>query len=129
MYQKNCEVDILVVKRIIEKMIDLYDMNDYVHIIEGDAIETIPKFEKDNPHLLFSLAYLDFDLYEPTIKALRFIKNRIVSGGLIAFDQALTNSWKGEGIALVEFLDKNFSDYDMEIIPFSREPTIILVRR
>jgi hypothetical protein len=73
-------------KRIIEKMIDLYDMNDYVHIIEGDAIETIPKFEKDNPHLLFSLAYLDFDLYEPTIKALRFIKNRIVSGGLIAFD-------------------------------------------
>ena len=58
-----------------------------------------------------------------------FIKNRIVSGGLIAFDQALTNSWKGEGIALVEFLDKNFSDYDMEIIPFSREPTIILVRR
>ena len=37
-----------------------------VELIKGDACTTIPKYIKDNPHLIVSFLYLDFDIYSPT---------------------------------------------------------------
>src|SRR5690606_33187710 len=37
-----------------------------VQLIKGDAAKTIPEFVEKNPHVLVSLLFLDFDLYEPT---------------------------------------------------------------
>ena len=45
-------------------------------LIKGDANKTIPKFLNDNPHLLVSLAILDFDIYKPTKTALKFLKKK-----------------------------------------------------
>lgn len=42
-----------------------------VNLIRGDATETIPKFLAENLHLVVSLLFLDFDLYEPTELLLR----------------------------------------------------------
>ena len=56
----------------LEALIRQYDKDRFlghvpkVHLIGGDATETIPKFAADNPHLVVSLLFLDFDLYEPT---------------------------------------------------------------
>jgi hypothetical protein len=41
-----------------------------VELIRGDAVETIPAFVEENPHVVVSLLFLDFDLYEPTRAAL-----------------------------------------------------------
>jgi len=42
-----------------------------VTLIKGDACSEIPTFIESNPHLLISLLYLDFDIYEPTVVALK----------------------------------------------------------
>src|SRR3954452_15539415 len=41
-----------------------------MELVQGDFLETGPRYLEQNPHLLVSLLYLDFDLYEPTKKAL-----------------------------------------------------------
>lgn len=90
------------------KIIKVYDSNRFlghiekVKIIKGDAKQTIPKFIKDNPHLVISLLYLDFDLYEPTKIAIESFFPRIPKGGIIAFDELDNPIWPGETLAILE---------------------------
>jgi hypothetical protein len=114
-------------ENVLRKMISLYEMDNWVEIVKGNALETIDKFEDENPHMFFSFAYIDFDLYAPVKKALDFLESRMSRGGIIVFDEAMTDIWKGEGIAMKEFLEKN-KDYKMKTIGFARQPTIYLVR-
>lgn len=111
-------------------MINFFGMDEWVHLIKGDALETIPQFEKDNPHLMFSMAYIDFDLYEPCKIALEYVGKRIAPGGVIVFDEALTNLWPGEGKVLVEFLSENGAGkYTMHNVIFARQPTVYLIKK
>lgn len=114
-------------ENILRKMITLFEMDDWVEIIKGDALKTIDVFENNNPHMIFSLAYIDFDLYAPVKKALDFLEKRMSRGGIIVFDEGNSDNWKGEGIAMNEFLEKN-RDYKMKTINFARQPTLYLVK-
>lgn len=117
-------------EELLRTMIDFFGMGDWVHLIKGDALKTIPHFEKDNPYIMFSLVYIDFDLYEPCKVALEYVSKRIVPGGIIILDEALTNFWPGEGKALVEFLaDKGAGEYAVRNITFSRQPTVYLIKK
>ncbi len=58
-----------------------------IELIKGDAIKTIPKFVSDNPHILISLLFLDFDLYKPTKVALEKFVPKMPKGAVIAFDE------------------------------------------
>jgi hypothetical protein len=78
-----------------------------VELIKGDATKTIPKFIEDKPHLLVSLLYLDFDLYEPTKVALEYFYPRMQKGSIIAFDELDNPLWPGETQAMVEFCKEN----------------------
>jgi len=86
----------------------LYDMNRFlghinrVSLVKGDATETIPKYLRENPYLVVSLLYLDFDLYEPTKVAIRNFFPRIPRGGIIAFDELNNSASPGETIAVME---------------------------
>ena len=73
-----------------------------VSLIKGDATVTIPKFVQDTPHLLVSLLFLDFDLYEPTKAALQHFVPRMPKGAVIAFDELDNPLWPGETIAMLE---------------------------
>ena len=90
---------------------ELYDMNRFVgHIpkldlVRGDATQTIPQFVCDNPHLVVSLLYLDFDLYEPTKIALQTFLPRMPKGAIIAFDELNLKDWPGETVAVLEAFD------------------------
>lgn len=75
---------------------------DKVKLIKGRAEKTIPQFVKDNPHLVVSLLFLDFDLYEPTKVAIEHLYPRIPKGGIIAFDELDNPIWPGETLALLE---------------------------
>jgi hypothetical protein len=57
-----------------------------VQCIKGDAVVTIPDFVRDNPHVVVSLLFLDFDLYEPTVTALETFLPRMPRGAILAFD-------------------------------------------
>jgi len=91
-----------------------------IDLIKGDANITIPKYIEKNSHLLISLLYLDFDIYEPTKTAIKLLLNRIPKGGIIAFDELNNPDWPGETQAFLEELDikKN------KLCSFSFEPNI-----
>ncbi len=87
-----------------------------VELIKGDACETIPQYVEDNPHLLISLLYLDFDIYKPTKAALQTLYNRVVKGGIIAFDELNCKSYPGETVAMIEELD--LTKVELKRFPF-----------
>lgn len=91
-----------------------------VELVRGDAMQTIPEFLKANQHLLIALLYLDFDLYEPTLLAIREFLPRMPKGSIIAFDELNDPKWPGETRALLEEL--NINHYRLESLPF--EPHI-----
>jgi hypothetical protein len=71
-------------------------------LIAGDAVQTIPEFVERNPHLVVSLLFLDFDLYEPTKAALTHLLPRMPRGAVIAFDELDNPLWPGETLAMLE---------------------------
>jgi Macrocin-O-methyltransferase (TylF) len=71
-------------------------------LIKGDAVETIPNFVADHPHLVVSLLFLDFDLYEPTKAALEHFTPLMPKGAIIAFDELDNPLWPGETQAMLE---------------------------
>ncbi len=75
-----------------------------VELHPGDFLETGPKFLTDNPHLVVSLLYLDFDLYDPTRLALELFLPRMPKGSVIAFDELNEEGFPGETLAVVEAL-------------------------
>jgi len=76
-----------------------------VELVAGDACRTIPQYVRAHPHLLISLLYLDFDIYEPTKAALKHLYPRVVKGGIVAFDELNCAEFTGETVALLETLD------------------------
>jgi hypothetical protein len=76
-----------------------------IELVRGDATETIPRYVAENPHLLISLLYLDFDIYAPTAVALKELLPRMPKGAVIAFDELNLRDWPGETVALLESLD------------------------
>lgn len=110
--------------------IELFGMEDWVHLVKGDALRTIPAFAEEMPHVLLSVAYIDFDLYEPCKAALGFVAERLSTGGAVVFDEAIDDVWPGEGRALREFLqDTGKAHFDMRASDFARQPTLYLVKR
>ncbi len=73
-----------------------------IELVQGDAVETIPKYVEDNRHLVVALLYLDFDLYEPTLAALRHFLPRMPRGAVLAFDELNQKLWPGETVAVME---------------------------
>ena len=94
-------------------LIDLYDRDRFlghipkVELIKGDATETIPDFMETHPHLVVSLLFLDFDLYEPTRAALEAFVPRMTRGAILAFDELDNPVWPGETLALLDTLGIN----------------------
>ena len=76
----------------------------------------IPEFIENNRHLLVSLLYLDFDLYEPTLVALEHFFPRMPKGAIIAFDELDNPLWPGETEAMNDFIKDN--KLRIERLPF-----------
>lgn len=95
------------------RSIALYNQNRFlnhiekVRLVKGDVAETLPAYLEANPHLVVSLLWLDFDIFEPTALALRYLVQRIPKGGIIAFDELNHEMWPGETIAVMEEIGIN----------------------
>jgi len=95
------------------ELIKIYNSNRYlghmekVELIKGDAIKTIPEFIENNKHLVVSLLFLDFDLYEPTKVAIENFFPRMPKGAIIAFDELDNPIWPGETLALLDAIGIN----------------------
>jgi hypothetical protein len=76
-------------------------------LIKGDAAETVPRYFKDHPETIVSLAIFDFDIYQPTRVALEAIKPHLCKGSILVFDELCDDIFPGETIALNEVLGLN----------------------
>lgn len=91
--------------------VKLFDKNRFlsqfqkVHLIRGDFMKTSDDFYELFPHVVPALLYLDFDIYEPTKKALEVFYPRMPKGSVIAFDEINDTAWPGETAAVYETLD------------------------
>ena len=93
---------------------------DKTKLIKGDATKTIPSFISSNQHLMVSLLFLDFDLYEPTKVALENFVPRMPKGSVLAFDELDNPLWPGETVAMLEY----FADRPIEIQRVEFDPYI-----
>ena len=110
----------------IEEQLGAFDGNRFlnhvpkVKLVQGDALKTIPRYVEDNPHVLISLLYLDFDLYEPTKVALEVFLPRMSKGAIVAFDEVHNPDWPGETGALLDTV--GLSGHKLECLPY--EPNV-----
>lgn len=92
----------------LQGLTEIFDTNRYlghmqkVQLLRGDANQTIPRFLEENPHLVVSLLFLDFDLYEPTKTAIQAFVPRMPKGAVIGFDELDNPMWPGETLALLD---------------------------
>lgn len=92
----------------LRECVRLYDLNRFiehiprVELVVGDAMQTIPEYVENNPHLVVAMLYLDFDLYEPTKMAIETFLPRMPKGSILAFDELNQESWPGETMAVLE---------------------------
>ena len=75
--------------------------------LKGDFLQTAPEYIENNQHLVVALLYLDFDLYEPTLAALKHFFPRMPKGSIIAFDEVNHPDWPGETLAIFEEIGIN----------------------
>lgn len=73
-------------------------------LVKGDATQTLPRYLEENPHTIVAFAYFDFDIYEPTVEALRRILPRCTKGTVIGFDEINHPVYPGETTAVLETL-------------------------
>lgn len=93
-----------------------------VELVEGDILETVPKYIENNPQLKISLLNLDTDVYEPAKVILENLYPRVVRGGIIILDDYGT--FPGETKAV----DDYFKEKDVRILkfPFCMTPCYIV---
>ncbi len=91
-----------------------------IELVKGNATKTIPQYLKKNKELLVSLLFLDFDIYAPTLTALKYFLPRMSKGGIIAFDQVNNPDWPGETLAYLK--KKELKKFKLENLNF--EPNI-----
>lgn len=110
----------------LNSLIEVYDSDRFlghipkVKLIKGNVTDTIPEFIQDNQHLVVSMLFLDLDLYEPTLAALRHFVPRMPKGAVLAFDELDNPIWPGETLAALEELGLG----NLELRRFEWDPYI-----
>ena len=93
-------------------------------LVDGDILDTVPQYVKDNPGLRISLLHLDVDVYKPTKVALDYLYDRVVSGGLIVLDEYAMMEWGGESKALEDFFhERGITSIKLQTFPWTSTPS------
>jgi hypothetical protein len=94
-------------------------------VVKGDATKTVKQYFKDYPETIVSLAYFDFDVYPPTKAVLKVIKNKVVKGSIIAFDELSDHDSPGETLALQEVW--GLKNVRLQRLPFASRVSYFVV--
>ena len=97
----------------LEKILDCLEKDNPMNhikkyeICKGDAVIEVKNYLKRNPETIIALAYFDFDLYMPTKECINSIKDRLVKGSVVGFDELNDPDSPGETLALMETFKLN----------------------
>jgi len=92
---------------------NLPQVNENVRLIKGWFNETLPEFIKEHPEPC-AFIHVDCDLYSSTKTIFDSLKNQIVSGMVIAFDEYFNYpGWQeGEYKAFMEFVEEKHLEFE-----------------
>jgi Macrocin-O-methyltransferase (TylF) len=71
-------------------------------LVQGDVAHTLPAYLDLHPETVVALAYLDLDLYAGTAAVLTHLRERLVCGSVVVFDELCMRQFPGETQALLE---------------------------
>ena len=93
-------------------------------LVQGDVENTIPDYILNHPELKIALLHIDVDVYKPSVSILNHLFDRVVSGGLVVFDDYATVAGETEAV------DEFFSERNaiIEKLPISHIPSFIRKR-
>jgi len=98
------------VKQEVEELVRISNLDNFISgherckLITGNiTLEFLLQWLEENPGLRISLLHLDVDLYEPTLAALKAFYPRVVTGGVVIFDEYGLMPWEGESQAVDEY--------------------------
>jgi len=94
-------------------------------LIKGDAVSSIERYLASHPETIVSLAYFDFDIYEPTKACLSAIKSHLTKGSVIGFDELNNRDYPGETLALKEVL--GLANYRIQHSRYSPTQSYIII--
>lgn len=107
-------------------LVSLHDLQDDVTIFKGLIQDTLPPLLESRTELSFSLVLCDTDLYEPTKLILESMHPRLSKGGIFVLDEWNHEVWKGESIAVREFLEVHGASYELGHPRNTRHPSLIM---
>ena len=110
---------------LINKILKFFKLSN-VKIINDDILN-LEKHKKIFNKISF--VYIDCNVYEPVKKILETLNNKISKGGIIAFDEAQNNNNKSEGIAMMEFYNRNKKSYKLIKLNKNYQPDAILIKK
>lgn len=99
-------------KKNVEESLNKISDNSNFMLIEGDIEDTLPQFLIDHPGLRISLLYIDVDIERPTYNALKYLWDRVVPGGIIAFDEYEYHQFT-ESVGVDKFLKERNLEYNL----------------
>lgn len=111
----------------IGEAVERLDLSARVELIKGDITETLPQFLKQRPGFRISLLHCDLDVYAATKCLLEAAWPRVVTGGLVVFDQYAVDAW-GESDAADEFLAGLKNPPQLRMLELTPTPTAYIVK-
>ncbi len=94
-------------------------------ILTGDSPTMLKQYLEKFPETIISLAYFDFDIYEPTVRCLELIKPHITKGTVLGFDELNDHDAPGETIALREVF--GLSNIRIQRLPFVSRTSYVVI--
>ena len=94
-------------------------------IVKGDAEEQCDLYLQQHTETIVALAYFDLDLYRPTRRCLELVKDRLVKGSVLGFDELCSPDFPGETVALREVL--GLTDLRINRVPWNPGTSYIIV--
>ena len=92
----------------VEELREVFTYKSFMNyeLIEGDILQTVPQYLSQHPELKIALLHIDVDVYQPAVVVLKYLYDRVVTNGLVVFDDFATVA--GETRAIDEFFaEKN----------------------
>lgn len=108
----------------IMKVAESLGLDKRIELIKGDVAYTIKEYVESNPGFRIALLNLDFDIYEPTIVALKHLYPRVVPKGIVIIDEYSKREWS-ESHAIDEYFKEKAVIHSF---PWALSPTAFIIK-
>jgi hypothetical protein len=106
------------------KLIELQKLDHVARLHKMDVTTELEPFMADHLSLRFKIVFVDIGTYEADKAVVEHLWPRLVSGGVLLFDQYNCENLPGSTVSVNEIL----GDVEMRTIPWSRQPTSYVVK-